>query len=138
MESIELVVRKEKYMKVILIVESQLFIEAVLGHELTCITPYLILQTSNPYDALEICEDIKPDLFLFEYRLFYLDGIELYDRLHARKKLSNVPAIILTASSEEDDLCQQVTHRQLYTLQKPATIQPLVEKIEQIFSLCIK
>ena len=52
----------------------------------------------NGRAAWHFTQHVKPQLFLLDYYLPDMSGIILYDRLHARKELEAVPALIIGAS----------------------------------------
>ena len=44
--------------------------------------------------ALNFVKHIKPNLFVLEYHLPDMDGLALYELLHATKELASIPAIV--------------------------------------------
>src|SRR5258708_1136492 len=61
-------------------------------------SPYQALLVTDGFQALKIVHDLKPSLFLLDYQLPDMDGIALYDRLHAITDLADIPAIIISAN----------------------------------------
>src|SRR5215469_5479622 len=61
----------------------------------TTFYPLLLQDASH---VLHLTRFIKPLLFLIDYCLPRMNGLELYDQLHAREELRDIPAIILSAS----------------------------------------
>ena len=55
-------------------------------------------------DALRMVEGIKPGLFVLDYHLPGMNGIELYDRLHAIETLADVPALMISARLPRQEL----------------------------------
>src|SRR5437763_12562375 len=84
--------------KTILIIEDDTAIGSFLVEAIEQETAHQALLATDGYQALKIVDDIKPGLFLIDYSLPYLNGLELYDRLHTTKKLEHVPALMLSAS----------------------------------------
>ena len=80
--------------------------------------------------ALHFTQHVKPQLFLLDYYLPDMNGIQLYDRLHARKELEAVPALITGAYLEAaaDDIKQ----RGLLALEKPFELDEFLSIIESI------
>ena len=78
-------------------------------HLLSQETPYHVFWATNGLAALHFTEHVKPQLFLLDYHLPDMNGIQLYDRLHARKELEAVPALIMDAclKSVRDDIKQR-------------------------------
>src|SRR5437667_1871869 len=83
--------------KTILIIEDDTAIGSFLVEAIEQETAHQALLATDGYQALKVVDDIKPGLFLIDYSLPYLNGLELYDRLHATKKLEHVPALMLSA-----------------------------------------
>ena len=83
---------------------TQLFLR-LLSQE----TPYHIFWATNGLAALHFTQHVKPQLFLLDYHLPDMNGIQLYDRLHVRKELEAVPALIIDACLESagDDIKQR-------------------------------
>ena len=84
--------------KTILVVEDDRDIGEFLDLALTQETPYHALLVADGFQALRVVREIKPDLLILDYHLPNMDGIELYDHLHATKGLEDTPAILLSAN----------------------------------------
>ncbi|MDU2545560.1 MAG: response regulator transcription factor [Finegoldia magna] len=61
---------------------------------------YNVLKAYNGYDALELMEKNKIDLFFFFFMMEGMDGLELTQKI---REVSNAPIIILSAKSELND-----------------------------------
>lgn len=61
---------------------------------------YYVLKAYNGYDALELMEKNKIDLFLVDIMMEGMDGLELTQKI---REVSNAPIIILSAKSELND-----------------------------------
>ncbi len=96
-------------------------------------TAYHIEVVRNGSEALEIVKHIKPDLFILDYRLPSMNGIELYDHLHAISKLEDIPAIIISAVTFEQ-VKEDIESRQLGLLEKPFDLDVFLDMIEQTVS----
>jgi CheY-like chemotaxis protein len=118
-------------MRTILIVEDDDIMRMLLTDLLHQETSYYPLVVNAGCEAIEVTSDIIPDLFLLDYFLPDMNGIELYDRLHGQNKLASVPAILLTAHLIRSDLQQAIKQRQLDALEKPFDIERLLTMIEQ-------
>jgi len=75
---------------------------------------------------------VKPQLFLLEYCLPDTNGIILYDRLHARKELEAVPALIVGASLKEGE--DAIKQRGLLAVEKPFDLDEFLSAIESLFA----
>ena len=98
----------------------------LLAHE----KPYHVFWATNGLAALHFTQHVKPRLFLLDYYLPDMNGIVLYDRLHVRKELEAVPALITGAYLEAaaDDIKQ----RGLLALEKPFELDEFLSIIESI------
>jgi DNA-binding response OmpR family regulator len=114
--------------KTILIVEDDAhigeFLERVLSEE----TPYKPLVVSDGFEALKVTHEVKPNLFVLDYQLPGMDGIELYDQLHAVKAFQHTPAIIISACLPKREL----EKRSLVGLRKPLELSELLEAIQEV------
>ncbi len=59
-----------------------------------------------------------------------MDGIELYDRLHERQDLADMPTIIMSAYLP----IEEVKKRKLVSLEKPFELDELISTIEQLIN----
>ena len=75
--------------------------------------------------ALRLVKHIKPDLFILDYYLLDMDGLELYRQLHATKELKDIPAIIVGADLLQDVAWKVDTHH-LVILSKPFSVDELL------------
>lgn len=113
--------------KTILVVEDDELIGTFLAEAISQETAYHPLLVSDGFEALRVTHDIKPSLFLLDYRLPKMSGIELYDQLHAREGFETVPTIILSANLPLEEL----TKRGLMGLKKPFDLDQLLQAIEK-------
>jgi CheY-like chemotaxis protein len=116
-------------MKTILVVEDDegngLLIARLISQE----TNYHVVVARDCREALRVIFAAKPDLFIIDYRLPFMNGIELYDLLHAHKELQHIPAILISAALRYE-IAQQLEERKLFFLNKPFELQEFVEAIE--------
>ncbi len=118
--------------KLILLVEDDAINAACIAQIISQETPYYVFQTSDSVRALEVMKHLKPDLFLFDYRLHNMNGIQLYDLLHANKELENIPAIILSACLED---CQDaIEQRKLISIEKPFNLDEFLLILVEVLS----
>ena len=113
--------------KTILIVEDDAGVGAFLVQALVQETPYRAVLAANGLQALNIVHSLKPSLFILDYQLPFLNGIELYDRLHAMKELERTPAIIISVNPP----MREVKKRHLINLRKPFELDDLLNTVEK-------
>lgn len=107
--------------KLILIVEDDSDVGDILVYTIQIETPYQALLVPDGFQALEIIKDIKPHLFILDYQLPRLNGLELYDRIHATEGLEHVPALFLSASLP----CEELEKRRIPFLKKTFAVDEL-------------
>ena len=116
--------------KTILVVEDDvdigMFVDTVISAE----TPYRTLWVTDGSQALKVVQDIKPDLLLLDYLLPLMDGIELYDRLHALKELETIPTVMMSARLPT----KEIEKRKIAALKKPFELQDLLDMIEELLA----
>ena len=93
-------------------------------------TTYYPLLLQDSLHVLHLTQFIKPLLFLLDYYLPGMNGLELYEQLHAREELKDVPAIILSASL--DDHIDEINRRGLVALHKPFDLDEFLLTIENV------
>ena len=114
----------------ILVVEDDLGIATFLLEALSLATPYKIVLETQSLSALQIVKEINPILFLFNYNLPQMNGIELYDQMHAMQGLEDIPAIIMSARLPK----QVMQQRKIVGLSKPFNLKLLLGTIEQLLA----
>lgn len=121
---------KHAVMKTILIVEDDAAVGELLVQVITQETPHRAILVADSSRAFNIIEYLNPDLFLLDYHLPGMTGIELYDRLHATEGLEHTPAILLTAGVLEHDF----RRRKLVGMSKPVELNKLLDLIEELLA----
>jgi DNA-binding response OmpR family regulator len=91
-------------------------------------TTYYPLLLQDALHVLQLTRFIKPLLFLLDYYLPGMNGLELYEQLHAQEELKDIPAIILSASL--DDHIDEIKRRGLVAMQKPFDLDEFLMTIE--------
>ncbi len=86
----------------IYIVEDEPAQVAVLSYNLEK-AGYQIVVADDGERALQLVEEIEPDLIILDWMLPQVSGIEICRRLRARPETRRVPIIMLTARGEEGD-----------------------------------
>jgi CheY-like chemotaxis protein len=105
--------------KTILVVEDDAAIREFIGLLISTLPGYRYSLASDASQALHITKGVTPDLFIVDYRLpAGMNGLELYDQLHATPGLEAIPALLITASRLET-LRPEIEQRQLTAFEKP-------------------
>ncbi|MBO0783720.1 MAG: response regulator [Ktedonobacteraceae bacterium] len=87
--------------KTILVVEDDRTTGKVLCSIIEDETPHRVALASDGAQALDIVRSIQPDLFVLDYLLPDMNGVELYQHLRRMKQGSAIPTIFLTVVREE-------------------------------------
>jgi CheY-like chemotaxis protein len=118
--------------KMIFIVEDDEAVGALLVQAIEQETSYQAVLTSDGFQALKMLRTVKPDVLLLDYGLPDMNGLELYDTIHAVNVLERIPALIISAEAAR--IQKEVKARHLPQLKKPFELTHLFEAIERLFS----
>ena len=116
----------------ILLVEDDPYISAFLVDAIAQETPYRAIVASNSNAALKVVRHFTPCLFILDYGLPGMNGIELYDHLHINQELATIPAILITADRNVPQ--QQIQQRHLLAFMKPLELDPFLSTIETLLA----
>src|SRR6266568_2291572 len=94
--------------------------------------PYQAIVASDSHAALKLVRHFTPCLFILDYGLPGMNGIELYDHLHLNRELEPIPAILITANRHIPQ--QQIRQRQLITFMKPFELDSFLDTIETLLA----
>ncbi len=114
--------------KTVLIAEDDRDVGEFLDLSLTLETPYHTLLVADGFQALNVVRAITPALFLLDYQLPRMTGIQVYDRLHAITGLERVPTILMSANLPHHELHK----RQIVGLIKPFELDELLRLIHEL------
>ena len=116
----------------ILLVEDDPNIGSFLVEAIAQETPYRAIVASDSNAALKLVRHFTPCLFILDYGLPGMNGIELYDRLSLNKELAVLPAILITANRQLPQ--QQLQQRQLIAFRKPFELDVFLATIETLLA----
>jgi len=120
----------EALSKTILVVEDDQLMGQFIAQALRDETTYRTLIATDAFRALSIVRNIKPSLFLLDYLLPKMNGIELYDRLHSAAGLEDVPTIFISAVPP----IKQLEKRHIYYMEKPFELDEFLQKIKELLA----
>ena len=118
--------------KTILLVEDDPNIGSFLVEAIAQETHYRAIVASDSNAALKLVRYFTPDLFILDYVLPGMNGIELYDHLHINIELASIPAMLITANRHIPQ--QQIQQRRLITFLKPLDLEVFLATIETILT----
>ena len=119
---------KQIVTKLILIVEDDTAFGTFLCNAIEQETPYQALCVRDSLQALDVVKEVTPDLIILDYHLPTMNGIELYDRLHAIDGIEHVPTIMTTAGVLEHDL----QGRHIVGMSKPVGLNKLLDIVTEL------
>ena len=121
----------QKKIDTILVVEDDSGIGEMVKEIFSSETSYLTLPVTTSFEAIHFVEHIKPTLFLLDYHLADMTGIELYNILHTTQGLEHIPAIILTAEVSEKSI-NDIKKHHLVMIHKPFDVDEFLQAIENV------
>jgi DNA-binding response OmpR family regulator len=116
--------------KLIFLVEDDTDIVEVLVQIISYETPYDVAVVSDGIKALKVVKGIKPHLFILDYMLPGMNGLELYDQLRGIEEVADVPTIILSASLP----VREVEKRKIVGIGKPFELDILLNTIDKLLA----
>ena len=119
---------EDSTIKTVLVVEDDTGIGSFLVQAIQQETPYQAMLVTDGFQALKTVANIKPGLFILDYQLPRMNGIELYDQLHAIPGLEHIPAIIISARLPRQD----IEKRHIVGMSKPLELDDFLHTIEHL------
>ncbi len=119
---------EEDTIKTVLIVEDDEDISLALSHVLKEETPYQVIVARDGFAALKIIRAILPDLFVVDYQMPAMDGLELVDALRVKPELAQVPILFMSARPPWPELKQ----RHLLCLEKPFELDAFARQVKEL------
>jgi len=93
-------------------------------------TPYNALRVSDALEALQAIDHVKPSLFITDYHLPLMNGLELSDRVRAMQGLDDVPIIMISCFLP----VEEVQKRKLVSLSKPFNLDVFLDTVDKLLS----
>ena len=119
--------------KTLLVVADDPEEQTLFTEPFSLLTPYHIKVARNSIEAFHFVKHIKPSVFILEYRLPGIDGIELYDQLHATPGLERIPAILISSVSSEE-VTGEIESRKLIHIEKPFDLDDVLLALANVLS----
>src|SRR2546423_13303614 len=114
--------------KTVLVVEDDIGIGNFLVQAISQETAHHALLFTDAFQALKTVASLKPSLFILHYQLPRMNGIELYDQLHATKGLEEIPAIVISARLPK----REIEKRKILAMSKPLELDDFLNTIEKL------
>lgn len=116
--------------KTVLIVEDDESIGAFILRAILDETSHQAILVTDGHKAIETVKSLKPNLLVLDYHLPRMNGIELYDNLHAHRELEHVPAILMSARLPKEE----ARKRKITCLEKPFELDSLLKTIDELIA----
>ena len=117
--------------RTVLIVDDEIAIRDMLRMALE-IVDYRCLDVDNIRDAYQIIVDERPDLVLLDWMLPEGSGIELLRRLKRNEDTREIPVIMLTAKTTEDNVIQGLDVGADDYITKPFAPRELIARVRAL------
>ena len=114
--------------KTVLIVEDDGDIGSFILRAILDETSHQAILVTDGQKAIETVKSVKPNLLILDYHLPRMNGLELYDHLHAHNELENVPAILMSARLPK----YEARKRKIVCLEKPFELDTLLKTIDDL------
>jgi DNA-binding NtrC family response regulator len=112
----------------IFVIEDDEEIGQLVSMVLTDELPYKVKLVTSGKQALSLVSECPPIVFLIDWQLPGMTGIQLYDILHSMDAYRTVPAAIMSANLPVYEL----KTRQLIGIRKPFDLDELVETVRDL------
>lgn len=117
--------------RAIVVVEDNEPIAHLIQEVLNDVPGYGAVTVPNGAIALDVIVAIHADLVILDIDLPGLNGLELYDRLHAQPDTAGIPVLFMSATTHEAELAA----RGITTyLAKPFDLDDLLTRVNQLFT----
>ncbi len=116
--------------KTVLVVEDDAGIGGFIVQAILQETSHQAMLVIDGFQALRAVTNIKPSLFILDYQLPRMNGIELYDQLHTIKGFENIPAIMMSARLPKNE----IEKRKIVGMSKPLELDDLLLTIESLLA----
>ncbi|HLQ28053.1 MAG TPA: response regulator [Ktedonobacteraceae bacterium] len=120
--------KEETSVKTVLVVEDDTGIGTFLVQAILQETSHHAMLVADGFQALKAVSNIKPSLFILDYQLPRMNGIDLYDQLHATKGLEHIPAIVISARLPK----HEIEKRKIIAMSKPLELDDFLNTIEKL------
>ncbi len=125
--------RDSSKVRTILFVEDNIRVSDIVKNIVSLATTHRTLHVADSTEALRIITQTKPDLLLLDYHLPVMNGLQLYDILHAKDEYNHIPAIIITADTSQETR-YEIEKRRLMVITKPFKLVEFVNMLNTVLT----
>ena len=122
---------QEKRVKLILVVDDEVDIGMLIVQVIQEEMGHRAFHHVTGKQALEACRSQAPHLFILDYGLPDMTGLELHDQLHTLEYLSNVPTLLISVRQPPQ---RELRKRHISFLPKPFDLLRLQRTITKLLA----
>jgi CheY-like chemotaxis protein len=124
-----------QFMPKILIVDDN-SANILLLEKMLKISGYNNIETStDSREVLDLTNKFKPDLILLDFRMPYLDGLQIVDSLNVFKNSNTLPIIMISAENEQEYYELALSKGVIDFITKPFNYNDIILKIKNALQL---
>ena len=118
----------------ILVVDDFAAMRRILKNVFTQIGFTNIIEADDGTTALDVLKDNKVDLIVSDWNMPKMSGLDLLKTVRSNESTKDTPFLMVTASSQKDDVLEAVQAGVSNYIVKPFTADTVKEKLGKIFS----
>lgn len=100
------------------------------------IAGYNNIKTLNdPREVLNTIYEYTPSLILLDYKMPFMDGLEVIDTLKSKEDYNNIPVIMISAENDTEYYKKAFEHGAVDYISKPFNYNDIISKIETVLQI---
>jgi CheY-like chemotaxis protein len=115
----------------VLIVDDEMHVIKIMQFKLKN-EGYKVLSALNGQDAIEIAKEEIPDVILLDIMMPEMDGYKVYEILQEDDKTKDIPVIMVTAKTQEEDKLKAEKLGIEDYIFKPFSLQSVIDAIKRV------
>ena len=116
-------------MSLVMVIEDEEAIAMMLSYNLEK-EGYKVEVVSNGMNAVKEVERLKPSVILLDWMLPEISGVEICRIIRSKPEIKNIPIIMLTAKSQEEDIVKGLSSGADDYVTKPFSIPELMARVK--------
>lgn len=117
----------------ILVAEDERDIRELIAFTLT-FAGHTIIQAANGEEAVELAQQVNPDLILTDVRMPKMTGYEVCKTLRGIPATANIPIVILSAKGQDDEIEAGKDAGATDYILKPFATDKLMQRVGEILA----
>ena len=118
----------------ILVVDDFAAMRRILRNVLSQIGLTNIIEADDGTTAIDFLKENKDDLIVSDWTMPKMSGLDLLKTVRSNEETKNTPFLMVTASSQRDDLLKAIQAGVSNYIVKPFTADTVMEKLTLIFN----